>query len=124
MAGELDFEKTPSYRATAIARDGGNLSSEVTVSIEVLDENDHPPRFEVCNMTAVVQEGVTPGHVVLAMVIRDPDGPTNAGPFTVKLNGEGHRSFLVDESLNIVTAARLDHSKKDKFLLTVRKNNR
>uniref|UniRef100_A0A1I7XJY0 Cadherin domain protein n=1 Tax=Heterorhabditis bacteriophora TaxID=37862 RepID=A0A1I7XJY0_HETBA len=118
--GAIDREKVESYHLIVEAHDGGapSQTARVGLTITINDENDNSPVFEDCNMTAVVQEGVSPGHVLLSIAVSDADGPLFGGPFNLELRGEGSRAFMFDHS-NLITATRLDHSKKDRFLLTV-----
>lgn len=117
----IDYEKIKKYTLKVIAKDGGRvpLVAEALVEIHVEDENDHPPMFDECNMTAVVQEGEAIGHRLLKFSISDLDGPTNGAPFTVEIQGDGAKSFKVNEQLELLIARKLEHRKKDKYLLTV-----
>ncbi|VDL72367.1 unnamed protein product, partial [Nippostrongylus brasiliensis] len=121
VAGALDRETTPYHRFEVEARDGGEppQKATVTVLIDVKDVNDNSPVFADCNMTAVVQEGVMPGHNLLSLSITDADGPGYGAPFRVDVRGEGAKAFRVDEHYNLVTVARFDHAKRDRFLLTL-----
>ncbi|UMM23352.1 hypothetical protein L5515_004116 [Caenorhabditis briggsae] len=117
----IDYEKTKKYNLKLIAKDGGRppLVSEALLDIHVGDENDNAPVFDDCNMTAVVQEGESIGHKVLKFSISDLDGPTNGAPFTVEIQGDGAKSFKVNDKLELLTAKKLEHRNKDKYLLTV-----
>ncbi|KAK6055934.1 cadherin domain protein [Cooperia oncophora] len=114
--------KRPYHRFEVEARDGGEPAqkSVVTVLIDVNDVNDNSPVFADCNMTAVVQEGVMPGHTLLSLSISDADGANFGAPFRVEVRGEGAKAFRVDEQYNLVTVTRFDHARRDRFLLTVR----
>ncbi|VDO60529.1 unnamed protein product [Heligmosomoides polygyrus] len=111
----------PYHRFEVEARDGGEPAQKavVTVLIDVNDVNDNSPVFADCNMTAVVQEGVMPGHSLLSLSITDADGPEFGSPFRVEVRGEGAKAFRVDEHYNLVTVTRFDHAKRDRFLLTL-----
>uniref|UniRef100_A0A1I7T8F7 Cadherin domain-containing protein n=1 Tax=Caenorhabditis tropicalis TaxID=1561998 RepID=A0A1I7T8F7_9PELO len=117
----INYEEIKKYNLKVIAKDGGRppLISESLVEITVEDENDHAPIFDDCNMTAVVQEGEAIGHRLLKFSISDLDGPANGGPFTVEIQGDGAKSFKVNDKLELLTAKKLEHRKKDKYLLTV-----
>ncbi|KJH45106.1 cadherin domain protein [Dictyocaulus viviparus] len=121
VAGLLDWEMKSYYRLQVEAYDGGEppQKSVVTVLIDVKDVNDNAPVFVDCNMTAVVQEGVMPGHTILTLSITDADGPLFGGPFRVEVHGEGSKAFTVDEQYSLITVTRFDHAKKDRFLLTL-----
>uniref|UniRef100_A0A7I4YD34 Cadherin domain protein n=1 Tax=Haemonchus contortus TaxID=6289 RepID=A0A7I4YD34_HAECO len=121
VAGPLDRETRPYHRFEVEARDGGEppQKSTVTVLIDVNDVNDNSPVFADCNMTAVVQEGVLPGHTLLPLSITDADGPNFGEPFRVEVRGEGAKAFRVDDQYNLVTVTRFDHARRDRFLLTL-----
>ncbi|VDM52768.1 unnamed protein product [Angiostrongylus costaricensis] len=121
VVGLLDRELKSYHRLQVEAHDGGEPAqrSVVTVVIDVNDLNDNAPVFVDCNMTAVVQEGVMPGHIILTLSITDADGPSFGAPFRVEVHGEGSKAFTVDEQYNLVTVTRFDHSKRDRFLLTL-----
>ncbi|PIO66575.1 cadherin domain protein [Teladorsagia circumcincta] len=106
VVGQLDRETRPYHRFEVEARDGGEPAqkSVVTVLIDVNDVNDNSPVFADCNMTAVVQEGVMPGHTLLSLSISDADGANFAGPFRVEVRGEGAKAFRVDEQYNLLIA--------------------
>lgn len=117
----IDYEKIKKYNLKVIAKDGGRppLVSESLLEISVEDENDHSPVFDDCNMTAVVLEGEPIGHRLLKFSISDLDGPTNGAPFSIEIEGDGAKSFKVNDKLELLTAKKLEHRKKDKYLLTV-----
>ncbi|EGT52030.1 hypothetical protein CAEBREN_12407 [Caenorhabditis brenneri] len=121
VAQPIDYEKIKKYNMKVIAKDGGRppLVSEALLEITVIDENDHAPVFDDCNMTAVVQEGEAIGHRLLKFSISDLDGPTNGAPFSIEIQGDGAKSFKVNDKLELLTAKKLEHRKKDKYLLTV-----
>ncbi|CAI2349826.1 unnamed protein product [Caenorhabditis sp. 36 PRJEB53466] len=118
---EVDFETIQKYTFRIVAKDGGlpPLFADALVEILVDDENDHSPIFEDCNMTAVVRESDPIGQTVFRFVITDEDGPTNGAPFQITVNGDGSKTFDVTKDFRLVTTKKLQHSKKDKFLLTI-----
>ncbi|KAH7969844.1 hypothetical protein HPB52_022365 [Rhipicephalus sanguineus] len=67
--------------------DGGTppLSSQALVHVEVLDVNDHPPRFDQSNYTAVVHEGRQAGWTVLRFLLSDADSPVHGPPFRLQV---------------------------------------
>uniref|UniRef100_A0A915PC44 Uncharacterized protein n=1 Tax=Setaria digitata TaxID=48799 RepID=A0A915PC44_9BILA len=119
----LDREVKSVHRLIVKAVDGGTppLSDSATVVIDVEDENDNPPVFKHCNMTAVVQEGVEPGHVILPISITDGDMEPNTGPYKLEIVGDGASLFAFDSSMNLITVKRLPpHSKKEVYHLSVK----
>uniref|UniRef100_A0AAF5PQC7 Cadherin domain-containing protein n=2 Tax=Wuchereria bancrofti TaxID=6293 RepID=A0AAF5PQC7_WUCBA len=123
----LDREVKSTYRLTVKAVDGGTppLSDSIIVEIEVEDENDNAPVFKHCNMTAVVQESVEPGHVILPISITDNDKEPNTGPYRLEIIGDSASLFAFDRNLNLITTKRLPpHAKKEVYLLSVKVSDR
>uniref|UniRef100_A0A0R3RMV0 Cadherin domain protein n=1 Tax=Elaeophora elaphi TaxID=1147741 RepID=A0A0R3RMV0_9BILA len=123
----LDREANSAYRLTVKALDGGTppLSDSAIVEIEVEDENDNAPVLKHCNMTAVVQESVGPGHVILPISITDNDKEPNTGPYKLQIIGDGASLFAFDSMLNLITTKRLPpHAKKEVYLLSVKVSDR
>ncbi|KAL4002923.1 Cadherin domain family protein [Acanthocheilonema viteae] len=123
----LDREMKSAYCLTVKAVDGGtpSLSDSTTVEIEVEDENDNAPVLKHCNMTAVVQESVEPGHVILPITITDNDKEPNTGPYKLEITGDGASLFAFDSRMNLITIKRLPpHAIKEVYLLSVKVSDR
>ncbi|XP_051790019.1 protocadherin alpha-7-like isoform X25 [Erpetoichthys calabaricus] len=83
----FDFEEVKSFQLHIMAKDSGmpSLSSQVTVNVFILDQNDNPPvvvfPFTI-NGTAVVEEtipkNVKAGYLVTKIRAHDPDVGYNA----------------------------------------------
>ena len=65
------------------------------------------------------QEGVEPGYVLLTVSISDADVDPNAGPFRLKIVGDGSESFSFDWHQNLITNSRLSFARKRLYLLNV-----
>lgn len=89
VAGPLDREMVSRYVLEVECWDGGTppLSAQALVHVEVLDINDHPPRFDQSNYTAVVHEGRQAGWTVLHFSLSDADSPVHGPPFRLQLQG-------------------------------------
>ncbi|VDN03543.1 unnamed protein product [Thelazia callipaeda] len=119
----LDREVKSIHRLTVKAVDGGTpaLSDSTVVMIEVEDENDNAPQFKPCNMTAVVQESVEPGHIILPVSIIDDDIEPNTNPYKFEIKGDGASLFAFDNRINLITTKRLPpHAKKEVYHLSVK----
>ncbi|CAN0377430.1 unnamed protein product [Lampetra planeri] len=76
--GRLDYEARPRYRFAVIAADGppgaaARLSGTALVRVELLDENEFPPRFSTAGFVHRVSESAAPGTHVGAVSATDRD---------------------------------------------------
>jgi protocadherin Fat 1/2/3 len=121
VAGRIDRESESAHQILIDACDSANMSrcDTTVVKVTVLDVNDNAPMFDICNLTASVQEGAPIGHVLLTAVVTDLDGDTNAGPFKFTLAGEGHQLFSVDQLGVVRTGQQLRYEQRALYLLTL-----
>ena len=71
--GTLDREVTSFYNLTVEARDDGNMSTQITGTIRVLDINDRLPEFTLNQYTAFVFENVPAGATITTVSAIDFD---------------------------------------------------
>ena len=71
--GTLDREVTSFYNLTIEARDDGNMSTQITGTIRVLDVNDRLPEFTLNQYTAFVFENVPAGTTIATVSAIDFD---------------------------------------------------
>ncbi|KAK3542155.1 hypothetical protein QTP86_016442 [Hemibagrus guttatus] len=80
ITGILDRETISQYNLTGIARykDGGMVEEEIQLKIQVIDENDNPPKFKLFN--GAVRECSKTGTPVMQITAEDADekGTINA----------------------------------------------
>ncbi|CAL8328697.1 unnamed protein product [Gadus morhua 'NCC'] len=123
----LDREKRSEYSLTVIAEDRGSssLSTIKHFTVQVLDENDNPPRFEKSRYEVFKSENNSPGAYLMTVVASDPDLGTNGQvTYTVAdamVQGSPISTYVtVDPSNGAVYALRsFDHEDVSRVAFTV-----
>ncbi|XP_037316779.2 protocadherin-18b isoform X2 [Pungitius pungitius] len=99
----FDHEDVSRITFTIQARDGGNpvLSTNTTVLLTVLDENDNPPIIHspsLRNHTAElpVWKYASPGHLIAALKVTDRDAGTNGEVSCAIVGGNEDGLFVMD----------------------------
>lgn len=119
---ELDREMAPYFNFTVRATDLGSpaLSSEVEVSLTLVDINDNSPAFNQTVYQAYVMENQPIGTSLLVVTATDKDVGTNAR-LSYGLRGGNFRFNIDQDTGNITTAVRLDREQAgaDSYTLTV-----
>uniref|UniRef100_A0A8C2GNL9 FAT atypical cadherin 3b n=1 Tax=Cyprinus carpio TaxID=7962 RepID=A0A8C2GNL9_CYPCA len=120
----LDREVQDSYqiRIKATDRAGGDcsLSTEVDLTIMVLDVNDNPPVFQKQDYAVTVPEDVTVGTEVLRVFAASSDIGVNAEIYYRFLSGNELGKFSIDDSTGIISVADdLDYELCKDFFLNV-----
>ncbi|CAF95303.1 unnamed protein product, partial [Tetraodon nigroviridis] len=79
VKGGIDFEKVEVFKLDVHATDKGQppMSTDCTVIIKVLDQNDNAPQIEVTSLSNVVPEDSKPGTVISLISITDLDAGLN-----------------------------------------------
>lgn len=123
----LDREKRSEYSLTVIAEDKGSpsLSTIKHFTVQVLDENDNPPRFEKSRYEVFKSENNSPGAYLMTVVASDPDLGTN-GQVTYSVvdamvQGSPMSTYVtIDPSNGAVYALRsFDHEDVSRITFTV-----
>ncbi|KAL7886325.1 hypothetical protein AOLI_G00066200 [Acnodon oligacanthus] len=124
----FDREEVGRLTFTVQAQDGGgeaSLSSNTTVVITVLDENDNPPVIVsplLSNRTAEVPlwRRAEPGHLVTVIKATDRDSGANAELTCSIVGGNEEGLFLMDpRRCELRTNASLEASPRDAFDLAI-----
>lgn len=119
----LDREKISSYVLQVEAVDSGfpTLTGTATLSIEILDVNDSPPRFSQPAYSTSVQEDREHGYSIIKFDVTDDDLKPNGGPFSFNIiSGLGREKFRIDNDGTLRSYSQLDQKIKDRYELTVR----
>ncbi|KAM6116133.1 LOW QUALITY PROTEIN: uncharacterized protein FYW35_006757 [Pterocles gutturalis] len=119
-AGPLDFEEKSKYSFELEARDGGGLTDNCKVQIDITDENDNAPEITVLSVSSPVPEDVPAGTVVALLNVNDPDSGEN-GQVSCELSGEAPLSLVPSPggSYKVVTASALDREQAAEHRVTV-----
>uniref|UniRef100_A0A673HL82 Protocadherin Fat 3-like n=1 Tax=Sinocyclocheilus rhinocerous TaxID=307959 RepID=A0A673HL82_9TELE len=125
----LDREVQDSYqiriKATDRAGGDGSLSTEVDLTMIVLDVNDNPPVFQKQDYKVTMPEDVTVGTEVLRVFATSSDVGVNAEIYYIFLSGNELGKFSIDESTGkaerriISVADDLDYELCKDFFLNV-----
>uniref|UniRef100_A0A8C1V514 FAT atypical cadherin 3b n=1 Tax=Cyprinus carpio TaxID=7962 RepID=A0A8C1V514_CYPCA len=120
----LDREVQDSYqiriKATDRAGGDGSLSTEVDLTIIVLDVNDNPPVFQKQDYAVTVPEDVTVGTEVIRVFATSSDIGVNAEIYYRFFSGNELGKFSIDESTGIISVADdLDYELCKDFFLNV-----
>ncbi|XP_026186721.1 protocadherin alpha-3-like [Mastacembelus armatus] len=93
--GPLDRETKAQYNVTIVATDEGTppLSSTSTVTVQVSDVNDNPPRFSEPQFKVYVKENSPVGAVIKTVTAADAD---------INQNGHVTYSFLQNNNNNVL----------------------
>lgn len=122
LAKPLDREVKALYNLTAQASDQGTpqLSSIVTLIVNVQDINDNPPEFTSKQYFASVPEMYSVGSEVIKILATSKDSGINAEIFYTILGGNEQKKFGIDIKTGIVTISdMLDYERSKDYFLTI-----
>ncbi|XP_023371530.1 protocadherin gamma-B6 isoform X12 [Otolemur garnettii] len=116
----LDFEDVERYTMEVEAKDGGGLSTQCKVIIEILDENDNSPEITITSLHDQILEDSPRGMVVALFKTRDRDFGENG---EVTCNIERNVPFKISSSNNnyykLVTDGVLDREQNPEYNITI-----
>lgn len=92
----LDYETTPAYTFTIVAKDGGDLTTSATVKIDVTDVNDHVPRFERNPYTASLKENLNGDNLVDRVSASDGDSGQRGSVTYSIIGGNVGNAFTIN----------------------------
>ncbi|KAL6048596.1 hypothetical protein STEG23_002281 [Scotinomys teguina] len=105
----LDFEDVERYTMEVEAKDGGGLSTQCKIIIEVLDENDNSPEIIITSLSERILENSPPGVVVALFKTRDADFGENGEvtcdigkdlPFKVHASSSNYYKLVTDGAID------------------------
>ena len=99
----LDYEKRTSYVVAVVVSDG-DFSDTTTLSVSVVDRNDHRPAFDFPLYAITVPASIVTGSQVARLVAVDVDFATNRGSLSYAIvSGNDDNLFAVGEFTAIVS---------------------
>ncbi|XP_054424268.1 protocadherin gamma-B6 isoform X10 [Pteronotus mesoamericanus] len=121
----LDFEDIERYTMEVEAKDGGGLSTQCKVIIEITDENDNSPEIIITSLSDKILENSLPGMVVALFKTRDRDSRENG---EVTCNLSRNIPFKIHSSSNnyykLVTDGALDRERTPEYNVTITATDR
>ncbi|CAJ0936120.1 unnamed protein product, partial [Mesorhabditis belari] len=102
------------------AKDGAQpaLSTTATLSLQILDINDHAPRFIAAQKSVLVDEGIKKGEEVARVYAIDEDTGVNG---KIRYSLEGSSDFEIDPETGVIIANKtLDREETQRYELTVK----
>ena len=114
----LDHETTSSYTLSVLATDQTNLSrpSIATVSVEVLDQNEHTPSWTKTHTDPIQHpENITVGSTVASLLAEDKD----LDAITYRLLDSFSNTFGINDDGRVVLRKALDYESRSNYFLRV-----
>ena len=123
VSGYLDHEKVPLYELAITVTDTGGLFANAVVMVTILDVNDNGPYFEPPYYTGEVREEKLEQKVA-TLIVKDPDGPKNGGPFTYTIiNGTHGADFRLqvtsEDTVNLYAYGVFLRSKRTEYTVLI-----
>ncbi|CAH2324231.1 neural-cadherin-like [Pelobates cultripes] len=129
--GNLDREENDTYYLLIEVKDGGGLTTTGTATINVLDVNDHAPRFTQHSWNAMVLETSDINSVVLQLIAIDDDVGENALLTFSIVGGDPDHVFYIESNeknkqAEIKLKKKLDYEipQERRFNLTIKVEDR
>ncbi|KAJ0175823.1 hypothetical protein K1T71_008982 [Dendrolimus kikuchii] len=124
-SANLDYESYPGPRRqlVVVARTEGSMAlyGYADVIINLLDQNDHAPRFTQQQYIANVLEGNTKGEFVVQLAAKDGDRGVNARILYHIVDGNHDNAFIIEPAFSgsVKTNIVLDREIRESYKLTV-----
>ncbi|CAH3873347.1 unnamed protein product [Pieris brassicae] len=121
----LDYETYPGprRRLVIVARTEGSspLYAYCEVMVNLIDQNDHSPRFTQQQYIANVFEGNTKGEFVVQLAAKDEDRDANARILYHIVDGNHDNAFIIEPAFSgsVKTNIVLDREIRESYKLTV-----
>ena len=115
----LDYESTPSYSLEILVQDNGsgNLSSQATITISLLNVNEPPV---INNQSFLISENSADGTLVGTVNATDPDAG-QTWTFSILSGNEGNAFEInpVSGNINVYNSSAVDYESHSTFSLSI-----
>ncbi|XP_025149825.3 protocadherin gamma-B2 isoform X20 [Bubalus bubalis] len=123
--GPIDFEINSSYTISIEAKDGGGMTSECKIILDIVDENDNAPEVVFTSVSSSITEDAEPGTVIALFKTHDKDLGEN-GEVTCLIKEKV--AFRIESSANnyykLVTDGALDREQTPEYNVTIAATDR
>ncbi|XP_061691626.1 LOW QUALITY PROTEIN: uncharacterized protein LOC133509016 [Syngnathoides biaculeatus] len=123
VTGQIDFEESQSYVIDIQASDKGPvpLTTDKSVSITIIDENDNAPEIEVTSFSNAIKEDAKIGTTVALISVSDLDSGMNGQVLcTIKQDGPFTLAPSLQENMYaVVIKSRLDREEVSQYDVTI-----
>ncbi|KAH0618144.1 hypothetical protein JD844_017130 [Phrynosoma platyrhinos] len=114
--GEIDYEKETSYDMSIKGTDGGGLSGQCKVLVEVEDVNDNAPEISVISVINIIQENSPLNTVVAFLSVTDQDfGDNGKTVCSVEMNLPFGLTTTKKNYYQLVVQSPLDREKVSEY---------
>ena len=117
----LDYEMTPTYTLKVRATDGGGMYGEANVIVNIMDENDNLPVFDMAMYNFDVLEGVQRLHIAGRVMADDTDsGLFGEVVYSISDTDNDTLPFIINQDTgDIVVNKSLDYEIDPYYLFEV-----
>jgi protocadherin Fat 4 len=123
IAHGLDYEITHSYSLWIRAQDSRNPpgSSLMSITVNIQDENDNPPKFDKSFYNTSIIEALPSGRSLLTVTAKDADSGVNKNIVFSIISGNIGAAFKIGSDTGAIkTAIKLDREVLDQYNLIVK----
>ena len=125
ISRKLDYEMKQSYTFDVISEDGGKppKTDKTSVTIEIGNINDNPPRFMKNEYFKSIPEDQPKGVPIITVTAEDPDNLMTEDEYEFSIaEGNSENCFQIDQYMGIVTliGCNLDFKTQKEYRLKLK----
>uniref|UniRef100_A0A3B3Z2T9 Cadherin domain-containing protein n=1 Tax=Poecilia mexicana TaxID=48701 RepID=A0A3B3Z2T9_9TELE len=123
VKGLIDYEERDKYQLEIEASDKGlpPLSAQKSITIKIIDMNDHAPEIEITSFSRSIPENSPPGTTVALISVNDLDSGLNGKTISTLNDGIPFilSPSLQDKMYSLVTKSPLDREKQSHYVVII-----